>query len=240
MRVAALSDFHIGATRRMDGFRHSEDDFCRFLDTLERDHDEIVLLGDVFQTEHSWSLTRSAMEAELERARSRVPRLWARISRRPYTYVHGNHDAVASTTTMAVETHRIAADDFSIYFVHGHQFDPLLVRARPAAKMATWFSGRVRALRLGRVADWLEHQDIRIKHERFSKEDGPYVAAAKRLMRDHSHDVVVMGHTHVRARVDTPDGTYLNTGTCSMAQFSYVSIDTANRASTLHSAPSST
>jgi len=218
----------------MDGFRHREDDFCRFLDVLEASHEQIVILGDLFQTEHSWSLTGSAKRAELERAKARVPNLWARLSRHPYTYVHGNHDAVAGTTAHAVESHRAGSNDFAVYFIHGHQFDPLLLRARPAARMATWFSGRVRALGLGPLADWLEHQDVHLKHQRFSGANGPYAAAASRLLYEQSVDVVVMGHTHVAARVDLPTGTYLNTGTCSLGQFSYVSIDTADRTTTLH------
>ena len=43
MRIAVISDLHIGA----EDFR--PDGFGEFLDHLEREHDEIMLLGDVFE-----------------------------------------------------------------------------------------------------------------------------------------------------------------------------------------------
>ena len=45
MRIAAISDFHIGATALTDTFGHAEDAFLRWLDRLEARHDRIVLLG---------------------------------------------------------------------------------------------------------------------------------------------------------------------------------------------------
>ena len=49
-------------------------------------------------------------------------------------------------------------------------------------------------------------------------------------------DVVVMGHTHIPDRLELPEGIYANTGSCSVGQRMYVSIDTARRSVELHSA----
>src|SRR5687768_5317178 len=52
VRIAAISDLHIGVRAGLDGFGHAIDAFDAWLARLEHDHDRIVLLGDVFQTDH--------------------------------------------------------------------------------------------------------------------------------------------------------------------------------------------
>ena len=44
MKIAAISDLHIGAYARSDSFGHAQDAFLRLLDGLEATHDLIVLL----------------------------------------------------------------------------------------------------------------------------------------------------------------------------------------------------
>jgi hypothetical protein len=41
-----------------------------------------------------------------------------------------------------------------------------------------------------------------------------------------SADVVVTGHTHVPLRVEHPGALFLNSGSCSMGRFSFLSLDT--------------
>ena len=228
MQIAALSDLHIGANSRSDSFRHREADFLTFLTELEADHDRIIILGDLFQTEHGWLPGRSMARRELGRARRRVPSLWRRLSTSPYSYIHGNHDTISATALGAPEFLHLTADDFAIYFIHGHQFDPLFRHIYPLARASTWFSGRLRNAGLGPAADWLEHHDVTIKHERFKGHAGPYASAARRLMREHGVDVVVMAHTHIGDRLELDEGILANTGTC-MRDFVYVSIDTVAR-----------
>jgi predicted phosphodiesterase len=151
-----------------------------------------------------------------------------------YAYLHGNHDAVARADGWAQETLRIEEDGWVIFFVHGHQYDPLLQRAWPLAQASTWFSGRLRNYRLNAIADWLEHQDIKIRHAAFQGEKGPYVAAASSLLKQHQADVVLMGHTHVPERLQLAEGIFANTGTCSMRLHMHVSIDTKLRSVQLH------
>lgn len=234
MKIAALSDFHIGSSSRGDCFQHSTEDWSTYLDALEAAHDEIVLLGDVFQAEHGPSLSARGKRAELRRAQAFLPELWERMQGPQYHYIHGNHDAAAARSEGVRESMRIEADGFSIYFVHGHQYDPLLRKIYPLAQASTWFSGRLRRFRLKVVADWLEHQDIRIKHAAFQSEQGPYVAAARALLKEHGVDAVLMGHTHVPQRLDLAEGIFANTGTCSMGQRMHLSIDTKARSVVLH------
>jgi UDP-2,3-diacylglucosamine pyrophosphatase LpxH len=234
MRIAALSDFHIGARAYMDEFRHAEANFLAYLDELEADHDRIVLLGDIWQTEHALLPGRRAAAAQLARARRRLPALAERLRGPRYAYVHGNHDAVAGAELSAPTQLRIAADGFVALFIHGHQFDPIFNRARAAAQAATWFTGRLRRVGLRPLAQWFEGRDVALKHRRFGHIDGPYARAARQLLREHAADLVVMGHTHVAHLHALPEGRVVNTGSCARGRRVHVTIDTAARSVEIH------
>lgn len=230
MRIAALSDFHIGATDATDCFGHSERDFLAYLDDLERDHDLIVFLGDIFHTEYGALPDRATARRQLAMARARVPRLCERMARPGYRYIHGNHDEVARQVLAAPTFLRIRADDFTLFFIHGHQYDPMLrAPLYPLSRAATWFTGRLRRVGLAPVANHLERRDVEIKHRRLGGTDGPYMRAARRLLRQHRADCVLMGHTHVPLRRVLPGGLAVNTGTCCHGQRCHVSIDTETR-----------
>jgi UDP-2,3-diacylglucosamine pyrophosphatase LpxH len=233
MRIAALSDLHIGARARADVFRRPESELIDFLDELEEAHDRIVLLGDVFQAEHGWFFGSRIARAELARAARRMPRFLRKLGSDRYIYIHGNHDAVARSRLGARTDWRIEADGFAVYFIHGHQFDPLLRYVYPLARSGTWLSGRLRFAGLRQLPDWLEHRDITIKDQRFRGPGGPYGRAAAALMRQHRANAVVMGHTHVPDRITLSDGIYANTGSCSVGRRMFVSIDTVRRSTEL-------
>ncbi len=227
MRIAAIADLHIGSRARSDSFRHAPSRFARFLDRLEARFDRIVLVGDVFQAEHGWTVSRRVAHAELERGHRRVAELWRRFQGPRYVYLHGNHDQVAAELG-ARESLRLDADGFAVYFTHGHQFDPVLLSAYPLARASTWWSGRLRTIGLRGVAEWFEHHDVSIKYQRFRGPDGPYARAARRLLRTHAVDAVVLAHTHIPERLELAEGIMVNPGSC-MRQLSYVAIDTAAR-----------
>lgn len=234
MRIAALSDFHIGARAYTDEFHHAEADFLRWLDALAADHDRIVLVGDIYQTEHALLPGSAAAARQLARARARLPALAERVCGPKFLYVHGNHDAVAAHELGAPEQLRLVADDFAIVFIHGHQFDPIFQRARAAAQVATWFTGRLRRAGLRPLAQWFEGRDIAIKHRRFGHADGPYARAARRILREQAADLVVMGHTHVAHQHALPEGRLVNTGSCSRGRRVHVTIDTRARSVEIH------
>ena len=87
MRIAVISDLHIGAEEFVP------DGFGEFLDHLEREHDEIVLLGDVFECYFPRLPWKGLAEYD------RFDHLYRDITRRfrsaKYTVLTGNHDMVA-------------------------------------------------------------------------------------------------------------------------------------------------
>ena len=225
VRVAAFSDLHIGAHRHTDGFEHALPRFEAWLTTLERTHDRIVLLGDIFQTDHGWRRGPEAFRRELSAAQRRLARLWDRFRGGGYVYVHGNHDEIAAEAIGAAEQF-VAGGRYPALFIHGHQFYPGAGSAPAAANFGTWTCGRLRAAGLRPLARWLEGRDVAIKHDRFGGPAGPYAAGARTLARRHRTPIVVMGHTHVEAIDPIDEGLYVNTGTCSWGALSFASVDT--------------
>lgn len=225
MRIAAISDLHIGTRDRTCGFRHDPGAFGGLLDRLEASHDEIVLLGDIWQLDHETVPGKAAALRALARARARAAWLDRRIAGGGYTVVHGNHDAwiaaALDAPTRVVRTHRTR----TVLFEHGDAHDPVLGQAPRVSHTATWFTGRLRWAGLRWAAEQLEEQDVQIKARRFQGEAGPYAAGARALAEEHGADLVVMGHTHVPTLLDLGETTLANTGTCSRQRFMGVSVD---------------
>lgn len=224
MKIAVISDLHIGARPHADTFNHDPGDFQRFLDRLEDSHDHIVLLGDVYQCDHGWRLGNRA--AELARARDRSAWLTRRLAQPGYTLIYGNHDAILADEGIPGEAWFGRGDPFPVLMLHGDGFDPVIGQARTVSEAATWASGRLRSTGLRPLAQWLEDRDIAIKGQRLQTEAGPYARGARHRMRTDGAKVVVMGHTHIPWRYETPDGTILNSGTCCRGQKMYAAVDT--------------
>lgn len=220
MRIAALSDIHIGVTPGRDGFGHVPAAFAAWLGHLRQTHDRVVLVGDVFQTDHGW--WPGSRAAALHAARRRLPELLAGVD-----YVHGNHDLVAAEAIAAPTTLRLEADGVALVFTHGHQFDPVARGAQWLADVGTYTTGTLRRIGAVALASWLERRDVAIKHARFGGAHGPYARGALSLARQLEADLVVMGHTHAAELHTWPGVVYGNCGTCSGGERQCLSIDTA-------------
>lgn len=225
MRVAALSDLHVGLEPNTDAFCHASEAFAGFFDDLLAEHDRVVLLGDVVTADHAAIWGARFARAHLRRILTAHAWLVDRIAHPRVVYVHGNHDLVARDVLGAAERVVFGEGRYRAMFVHGHQYDPIAVHALPLAHAGTWTTGRLRALGLRRVAQWFEDRDVEIKDLRFRGAQGPYARAADALCRDAGVQAVVMGHTH-SARLDrVTHGVSLNTGSCSLGRRQYVSLD---------------
>jgi predicted phosphodiesterase len=229
MKIAALSDFHIGSMAWADPFGHSEEDFLGFLDRLEAGHDHIVLLGDIYQTDHGLLPGAESSRRQLDAERDRYPRLAERMAGPGYHYIGGNHDDRIWNEVGAVETLRLEGNGFAALFIHGHQFDPLLNGpVKLLSNFSTWVAGRLRRLNLVSAVEQLEFLDVGLKDAWFSNDRDPYAKAARRLLEEHGVDVVVMAHTHIPERMELEEGILVNSGSCSRGRKTHVSIDTEN------------
>ena len=115
MKIAALSDFHIGIAERMCALGHRHDDFQRFLDRLEASHDHIVLLGDIYQCDHGLQTGPDAATRQLASAQARTPWLTARLAQPNVTLVHGNHDAITASDSDNDKWYEFTAPAWGIY-----------------------------------------------------------------------------------------------------------------------------
>jgi predicted phosphodiesterase len=224
MRLAVLSDLHLGEGGPSDSFGHDDAEFLAFLRRIEADHERIVLLGDVWETLTSSRLGDAA--GALARARAHHRELAARFRRPAYAYVHGNHDWVAAREGVPSEL-RIAANGVRVLFTHGHEQDLLVRRFRWLSELGVWLGAHLR--RVGLASLYRAAQRLDVGRERVSIDPAAcdFQRWAIDLARTREADVVVTGHTHVATRGEHGDRLFLNSGTCSEGQRSFLSIDTA-------------
>lgn len=231
MQLAVISDLHLGRRGLTDGFGHDDADFLGFLLHLERNFERIVLLGDIWET-----LTGTRMGdplGELEAAQEAHPEIAARFRRARYLHVHGNHDLVSRKLGVPEEI-TLLADGVRILFTHGHQSDRLVAERQRTSELGVWLGGWLRRLRLEplyRVASTLDtlRGGISLDASRCSFQRAWMGRAAHRDM-----DVMVTGHTHLATRAEHGARLYLNSGSCSDGELSFLAIDTKRGNYTVH------
>ncbi|PIE20645.1 MAG: serine/threonine protein phosphatase [Proteobacteria bacterium] len=226
MKIAVISDLHLGRGDRFDEFGHDDAEFLRFLDFLERNHERVVLAGDIWETLQGATPRRQARE--LAKARRAHAEIAQRFERPAYRYLHGNHDLVAGNVIEAPDVLHIEADGTRLLFTHGHQFDFVVKHARWFSELVAWLGGW--ALRLGlrplyRTVEWIEG---RIRGEsRASPDKDRFQLASMALAARHEADVIVTGHTHNGMVTEHGERLFMNSGSCAGGRCSFLSLDTA-------------
>lgn len=224
MRIAVISDLHLGRGDAADRFGHDDAEFLRFLDRLESEHERVVLLGDVWET--LTSPRPFAAADELQAARGAHPELARRFREPRYTYIHGNHDLVAGRIDEAPDEVMLRVDGTRFLFTHGHVHDRLIRHARILAEGGTWLVGWL--LRLGqkgaaRLMDRLDNVFAGVSPD---PKRCTFQRWAVATAVDRGADVVVTGHTHLGLRAEHGDRLFLNSGSCAEGRFSFLSLDT--------------
>ncbi len=219
MRIAVISDLHIGA----EDF--SPVGFGEFLDHLEREHDEIILLGDVFECYFPVLPWRAL--ADYDRFDRRHADITRRFRSSRYTVLSGNHDMVARRRRGVPSRTERGGAGFRILLSHGHENEPAYqspLRAR-LVELYMWLVYRLKCL--GFPA--LYHYSYRMDYELNVKDGGRAHVQAARAHVHRGYDVVVFGHTHVARHVEfRGGGTYINTGDCVRRRL-YASLDLERR-----------
>lgn len=223
MKLAVISDLHLGAGDLADGFGHDDGEFVRFLTFLERNFERVILLGDIWETLQSRRLG-SARE-ELALAQATHPEIAKRFRGPQYSYVHGNHDIVAGLLGVPDEL-QFEADSVRLLFTHGHQNDNLIQRRQWLSELGVWLGGWIRRVglnafyrlcaKIDEARGGLSLDGTLCEFQRWAVGE-----AARR-----EFDVVVTGHTHHAARTEHGSRLFLNSGSCSEGQLSFLSIDT--------------
>jgi UDP-2,3-diacylglucosamine pyrophosphatase LpxH len=232
MEIAVISDLHLGPGGAADGFGHDDSDFIRFLAFLEANFERIVLLGDIWET-----LTGSLPgdpAAEFLLARNAHPEIAQRLSGPRYTYIHGNHDLVASAVIAAPDEVALEADGVRVLFTHGHQGDPFIVRRRWLSELGVWLGGWIRRLGLASLYRLLNSVD---EWRAGASADSTLCAFQREWVGQAARrdlDIVVTGHTHIAARAEHGSRLYLSSGSCSDGNLSFLAMDTRRASYTVH------
>lgn len=224
MKIAVISDLHLGAGDRADGFGHDDAEFLRFLAFLERNFERIVLLGDVWETLHSRRLGNVVEELRATREAHRD--IARRFERRCYSYVHGNHDLIAGAELAAPDELTIEADGVRLVFMHGHQGDTLIQKRAWLADILVWLGGWVRRAGLEALYRLCADMDLARGALQADYAQCPFQRWAVGHAEQRSAEVIVTGHTHMAARSEHGSRLFLNSGSCSEGEFSFLSIDT--------------
>lgn len=227
MRIAVISDLHIGA----DEFLPTG--FGEFLDHLEQEYEEIILLGDVFEC-YSPALPWRAL-AEYDRLVRLHRNITDRFRSAKYTILSGNHDMVVRRARGIPSRTERVHNGYRILLSHGHENESAFgsaVKVR-LVELYMWLAYRLKRVRFPALYDW----SYRMDYERNMKDGGAaHVEAARRLVRG-GYDVVVFGHTHVERHVELREGgTYINTGDCVRRRM-YASLDLERRECALFEFP---
>jgi predicted phosphodiesterase len=223
MQIAVISDLHLGAGGAADGFGHDDGDFLRFLRFLEGNFERVVLLGDVWET-LTGRLPGDPRE-QLRRARETHPEIARRFARPQYLYVHGNHDLIAGAEGTPDEL-QLDTDGVRLLFTHGHQNDTLIQRRRWISELGIWLGGWVRRLGLAPLYRLLASLDEMRSGLSLDGSVCAFQRWALEVARERDVDVIVTGHTHHAARTEQGSKLFLNSGSCSEGQLSYLAIDT--------------
>lgn len=232
MRIAVISDLHLGRRDTVDHFGHDDSVFLRFLRFLESNFERVVLLGDIYETLTARRPHRQA--AELAAARAAHPELVRRFALPQYHYVHGNHDLVAGTLLGAPDQLVLEADGVRMLFTHGHHHDWVIRKARWMSEAAVWAGAWLRRLRLRAMFHAFQTLDVRMSGGWMDPARNTFQRWALARAQERAADIVVTGHTHRGMRVEHGDRLFLNSGTCSEGQFSFLSLDTHNGQYGLH------
>jgi len=226
MKMAVISDLHLGRGDLADLFGHEDGKFVRFLQELENNFEKIVLLGDIFEVLGAPRLGSS--RSEFEQIHKAHPEIVGRLLSPRYIYVHGNHDYQARKVHGAPSAVLVEDHGMRILLTHGHHFD-WLHRARWLSALAVWLGAWTRRLggsALCRLRSAHAALQPKIKESPLSTRFQRWAIA---LAEARGADVVVTGHTHSPCVRKIGARFFINSGACFAGRFEFLNLDTRTK-----------
>ncbi|MGE0327999.1 MAG: metallophosphoesterase family protein [Polyangiaceae bacterium] len=224
MKIAVISDLHLGAGDACDWFGHDEHQFLRFLRFLEDNFERVVLLGDIWETLTSKS--HGDWVGGLRAARDAHRGIARRFEGPKYQYVHGNHDLIAGTVDGAPDRLLIDSGDARVVFTHGHHHDLLISKARWLSELGVWLGGWIRRASLDPL--YRAFRGIERLTENNAGNDQRFRRWALDVAKNYRADIIVTGHTHRAQVFEEGPRVFLNSGSCQEGRFSFSALDTAS------------
>lgn len=227
MKIAIISDLHLGSGDQADRFGHDDYEFLRFLRFMEVNFEKIILLGDIFETLTGKEYGKRMNE--LKRCFQAHPEVSKRLvgNRQKYIYLHGNHDLVSAEAFGSSGEYFISVAGSTMLFTHGHVFDRISNNARGIAEWFVWVGGQIMRAGYREIFDFLKGIDGRILGVQADPKKGDFRSRVMNVARSMGIDVMVTGHSHTGGLVECGDGLYLNSGACLEGNFQYLAMDLA-------------
>lgn len=223
MKIAVVSDLHLGRGDRTDRFGHQPSAFHRFLDSLEGVADELVLLGDIIDTHHG--TIPFAFLRELRITCDVYAGLADRLLGGRYHLVSGNHDHCLADLPGVREELIFNDRGAKMLMSHGHQYDRLVANAPHLCAAGNWLGGRAEARGVPgvlRFLDWFDDFANGVTRDRSLV----YRDYALANARERACNIIVLGHTHQQDDHREGGVHYLNVGACLQGRFEYGLVDT--------------
>ncbi len=223
MKIAVISDLHLGRGDRTDRFGHDPVVFHQFLDHLESVADELVLLGDIIDTHHG--TVPFAFLRELRIVCGVYAGLTDRLLGGRYRIVSGNHDHCLADLPNVEEELLFSDRGVDLLMFHGHQYDRLVANAPYTCAAGNWLGGRAEARGVPGVLwflDWFDDFANGITRDRTLVYRDNALASA----RERACNIILLGHTHQQDQLREGGIHYLNVGACLQGRFEYGLVDT--------------
>lgn len=223
MELAVISDLHLGIGDITDQFGHDDYQFCKFLQYLESNFDKIILLGDIYEGLMPKSFNNFNIKDCISSHKEITNRF---IKNKKYNYIYGNHDFMVKSILKSSEELYLTDNNQNLLFIHGHQYDSFIQNNKIISELGVWLGGWI--IRLGfepmyKIFAMIENiygcdglNQIKSKFEELAIN-----SAHKR-----DADIIITGHTHNAGKSEHGSKLYLNSGSCSEGQISFLSIDT--------------
>lgn len=217
MKIAFISDLHL-APGRLNRCAVPVSEIPDILDRLEDSHDEIIVVGDLYD------LSRPPRWGEWQSHRERMRAEFGGVLERLETYpaVFGNHDRERASEGVPERLWRGGTK--SIQVTHGHQFDHPIKRIPNLEATANFVAGWSVRAHLSVVSNVLGAVP-RMLEVLGKPGTDTSLLGAQSLMETTDARVVVMGHSHMLRAVKTPQGTFINCGSWTEHDAEWASLD---------------
>lgn len=226
MRIACISDLHIGNKDNSDMFGHVENKFIDFMNYLENDFDKIFLLGDIFE------LLMPDFPFDYSTRLNQCIKAYPKISEKifnnnKYTYIPGNHDYNILNINKDYKLyHTLNINNYNIGFIHGHQFDFWNKNFPTLCSSLVWGGGMLLKQGLCSIYEKISHMEHKMT------DPGDIITnfhkRALNFAINNKLNIIVLGHSHVCRKMELDNVLLLNSGTCSKGRLRYLEIDLLN------------
>lgn len=214
MKIAFLSDTHIGRNDHTNDFQYSQVDFVDLLESLKSKTDLIILTGDIFEM---WQGPKYLdIDAEVKYIKKNykfaIDTINSLIEEGNLIYVLGNHDnCMRKLLVKYVRTKLLLPiEGIKLFVTHGHIYDKANSTLSIIGKTIAWLVGMLE--RLG----WKSADQTPTRLKRFFPGwftgNKHYKNISLKIIEKHNPVVVVMGHTHQYEIVAIDGSMFVNTG----------------------------